>query len=59
MATNTNLTKETAIKLIRMQEVVCPNCGKDLLRSRYAYKKQNAEYLCLSCKEVYHPTKLI
>lgn len=59
MATNTNLTKETAIKLIRMQEVVCPSCGKDLLHSRYAYKKQNAEYLCPACKEVYHPTKLI
>ncbi len=57
MATNTNLTKETAIKLIKMQPVVCPSCKKELLRSRYPYKKQNVEYLCPACKEVYHPTK--
>ncbi len=42
-----------------MQEVICPNCGKDKLISRYKYKKQNVEYICPACKEVYHPTKLI
>lgn len=59
MATNTNLTREMAIRLIKGQEVICPNCCKEKLRSRYTYKKQNVEYLCPSCKEVYHPAKLI
>lgn len=59
MASNTNLTRETAVLLIKGQPVVCPNCGNDKLCSRYTYKKQNIEYLCPACKEVYHPTKLI
>lgn len=59
MASNTNLTREVAIKLIKEQEVICPNCGKDKLISRYRYKKQNVEYICPACKEVYHPAKLI
>ena len=59
MASNTNLTREIAIRLIKNQEVICPNCGKDKLCSRYTYKKQNVEYICPVCKEIYHPTKLI
>lgn len=59
MGTNKNLTKEEAIKLIKGQEVICPNCGKDRLTSRYTYKKKNVEYKCICCKEIYHPCKLI
>lgn len=59
MATNTNLAREIAVRLIKEQEVICPNCCKEKLRSRYTYKNQNVEYTCPSCKEVYHPTKLI
>ncbi len=59
MASNTKLTRETAVLLIKGQAVICPSCGKELLRSRYTHKKQNVEYLCPACKEVYHPTKLI
>ena len=59
MASNTNLTRETAVQLIKKQEVICPNCGKEKLRSRYTYKNQNVEYICPSCKAVCHPTKLI
>lgn len=59
MASNTNLTRETAVQLIRGQAVICPNCGKEKLRSRYTYKHQNVEYICPFCKEVYRPTKFI
>lgn len=59
MASNTNMTREIAIRLIKKQEVICPNCGKERLRSRYTYKHQNVEYICPSCKEVYHPAKLM
>ena len=59
MASNTNLTPETAAKLIRGQEVICPNCGKDTLASRYPHKKQHVEYKCAACGEIYHPCKLI
>jgi len=59
MASNTNLTQEIAVRLIKGQEALCPRCGKSMLRPRYTYKKQNVECLCLACKEVYHPTKFI
>ncbi len=59
MASNTKLTREIAIRLLKGQEVICPKCGKDKLCSRYTYKKQNVEYVCPECSEVYHPTKLI
>ncbi len=59
MATNTNLTRETAIQMIKEQEVICPNCGKGKLQPRYTYKNQNVEHICAACKEVYHPAKFI
>ena len=59
MATNTNLTREIAVRIIKKQEVICPNCGKEKLRSRYTYKNQNVAYRCPTCKEVYYPVKLI
>lgn len=59
MASNTNLTREVAVCLIKEQDVLCPKCGKERLRSRYTYKKRNVEYICPVCKEVYHPAKLI
>ncbi len=59
MASNTNLTREIAVRLIKGQKVICPKCGRDQLRPRYAYKKQNVEYVCPECKEVYHPAKFI
>lgn len=59
MGTNSKLTREDAIKLIKSQEVICPNCGQAKLTSRYTYKMQNVEYKCEVCKEIYHPCKLI
>lgn len=59
MATNTNLTRDIAIDLIKSKEVVCPNCSQCILVSRYRYKYQNTEYRCEKCGEIYHPTKLI
>ena len=59
MATNSNLTQELAAKLIKSQNVVCPNCGKSVLSPRYGYKNQNTEYKCDACGEIYHPCKLI
>lgn len=59
MPSNINLTRELAIQLIRSQEVICPNCGKDKLCPRYTYKKQNVEYKCPVCKVIYHPYKFI
>ena len=59
MATNTKLTQDQAVLLIKGQSVRCPNCEKAVLVSRYGYKKQNVEYKCLACGEVYHPCKLI
>jgi hypothetical protein len=32
MASNTNLTREIAIRLIKGQEVICPKCAKDNIR---------------------------
>ena len=51
MSTNKNLIREIAINLIKSQEFICPNCGMNILRSRYTYKKQNVKYKCLACKE--------
>ena len=59
MASNTNLTRELAIKLIRSQVVVCPKCGQSVLRSRYTYKNQNVEYKCPACGEIYHPCRFV
>ncbi len=59
MATNANLTKELAERLIRQQEVICPNCGKAKLLPRYQNKNQNVEYKCPACGEVYHPCKMV
>lgn len=59
MSTNKNLTRDIAVRLIKEQNVICPNCGKEELNSRYTYKKQNTEYICPACKEIYHPCKFI
>ena len=59
MATNTNLTLELAVRLIKSQPVTCPNCGKGALVPRYGFKSQNTEYKCTACCEIYHPCKLI
>ena len=59
MATNTNLTRELAAKLIKSHPVTCPNCEKSILVPRYGHKHQNTEYKCLVCGEIFHPCKLI
>ncbi|PYG90284.1 hypothetical protein LY28_00165 [Ruminiclostridium sufflavum DSM 19573] len=59
MASNIKLTRDNAVRLIRNQEVSCPNCGKAILQPRYTFKNQNTEYMCPVCKEIYHPCKLI
>ena len=59
MPSNTNITREIDIALIRKQEVACPACGKEKLQSRYIYKNQNVEYKCPECKTIYHPARLI
>lgn len=59
MASNTNLTRELAIALIKSREVPCPRCGRATLPPRYPYKKQNVEYRCPACGEIYHPCKLL
>ena len=59
MATNTKLTKDIAKKLIKGEKVICPNCGKSVLVQRYSYIKQNTEFKCDICNEIYHPCKLI
>ena len=59
MATNTKLTQEQAVLLVKGQEVVCPNCEKAVLVSRYGHKNQNTEYKCPACGEVYRPCKLV
>ena len=59
MATNTDLTRELAVSLIKGQSILCPCCGKAALVPRYRYKGQNVEYKCPDCGEIYHPCKLI
>ncbi len=59
MATKSGLTRELAVKLVRGQQILCPNCGKLPLVSRYAHKNKNIEYKCPACGEIYHPCKLI
>lgn len=59
MATNTKLTKDIAEKLVKGEKIVCPNCGKSILVRRYSYKKQNTEFKCDICNEIYHPCRLI
>ena len=59
MASNTKLTQELAIMLVKGQSVRCPNCEKEVLVSRYGHKNTNTEYKCPACGEIYHPCKLI
>lgn len=59
MGSNTNLIIEITVKLIKFRDVVCPNCNKSILVSRYSYKHNNTEYKCPTCGELYHPCKLI
>ena len=59
MGTNTKLTRELAVLLIRQQSVRCPNCEKEDLVPRYGYKNRNTEYKCPACGEIYRPGKLI
>ena len=59
MASNTGLNRELAVMLLKGQKVLCPNCGKEILVSRYGYRKQNTEYKCPACGEIYHPCKMI
>ena len=59
MASNTNLTRELAVMLVKGQNVICPACGKEVLVSRYGHRNQNTEYKCPACGEIYHPCKLI
>lgn len=59
MATNTNLTREIAEKLIKREIVLCPSCGKKPLVSRYEWKKQSVEFKCSECGEIYRPCKAI
>jgi len=55
MPSNINLTREIAVRLIKQQEVLCPNCAKDKLVPRYTYKNKNTEYKCPACGTIYHP----
>lgn len=59
MTTNTRLSREFAIKLIKKEEVLCPKCGKAVLISRRRDHSQNTIYKCPECSEVYRPYKLI
>ena len=59
MPTNTNLTQELAAELVKGREVLCPNCGEQVLISRYRHKNQNTEYKCPACGELYHPCRLL
>lgn len=59
MPTNTDLTREQAVRLVRQQPVPCPACGQALLAPRYRHKQQNTEYRCPACGTVYHPCKLL
>ena len=42
VATNTGLTRELAVGLPKKREVLCPNCGKSMLVSRYAHKSKTS-----------------
>lgn len=59
MPSNTGLTRDDAVRLLRGQPVSCPRCGREKLLPRYTYKNRNTEYKCPACKEIYHPVKLI
>ena len=56
---NANITRETAVKLIKGEEVICPKCNEGRLASRYTYKNKNTEFKCDKCGEIYHPVKMI
>jgi len=59
MATNTNLTSEIAIQLVKGQKAICPSCNKSTFVSRYKNKNTNTEFKCENCGEIYHPCKII
>ena len=59
MTTNTNLTPELAQALVKQQSVLCPNCQKAILTSRWKHKNQFVEFQCSHCGEVYRPCKLL
>ena len=59
MATNTKLSRDQAVMLIKGQSVICPGCEKEVLVPRYRSKNRNVEYKCPVCGEIYHPCKLI
>jgi len=59
MASNTNLSREMAVKLLKGEKISCPACGKENLVSRYGHRNPNTEYKCPACGEIYHPCKLI
>lgn len=59
MASNTNLTFETARALICGKEVICPACGKEKLAPRYRHKNTATEFKCPACGEIFHATKEI
>jgi len=56
---NKNLTRELALQLLKTKELQCPGCNLEKLQPRYRHKKENVEFICPECKEVYHPAKLI
>jgi predicted RNA-binding Zn-ribbon protein involved in translation (DUF1610 family) len=58
MASTTNADAGDCRSFDKRTKVICPKCG-GISAPRYAYKKQNVEYVCPECKEVYHPAKFI
>jgi len=59
MATNTDLTREQAVLLVKGHPVTCPKCEKEILKSRYGHKNRNTELKCPACGEIYRPCRLI
>lgn len=59
MPTNTNLTRELALDLIRGKRTPCPRCGEAALLPRHSHKNANTEFKCPRCGEVYKPCRLI
>lgn len=59
MSSNSGLDREKAVALLRGEKIACPKCGEAALLSRYPHKKQNVEYKCPACGEIYHPCKAV